>query len=88
MRVAVAIELTDQERATLDGYARGRSTPARLVRRAKIVLQATKGRQYEGIAQENSPRHQQNSLRDAARLLACPLPVGPPRGQMRPVSAG
>lgn len=45
MRVAVAIELADEERATLDGYARGRSTPARLVLRAKIVLKAASGRQ-------------------------------------------
>ena len=52
MRVAVAIELTDQERATLDGYARGRSTPARLVLRAKIVLQAAKGRQNKEIAED------------------------------------
>ncbi|MFO0420658.1 MAG: helix-turn-helix domain-containing protein, partial [Planctomycetota bacterium] len=52
MRVAVAFELTDQERATLDGYARGRSTPARLVLRAKIVLQAAKGRQNKEIAED------------------------------------
>jgi transposase len=48
----VAIELTDQERATLEGYARGRSTPARLVLRAKIVLQAAKGAQNKEIAED------------------------------------
>lgn len=31
MRVAVAIELSDEERATLDRYARGRSTPVRVL---------------------------------------------------------
>lgn len=51
MRVAVAIELADQERAPLDGYARGRSTPARMVLRPKIVLQAVKGRQNKEIAE-------------------------------------
>ena len=43
MRRAVAMELTDDERRTLARYARGRSTPARLVLRAKIVLQAADG---------------------------------------------
>jgi hypothetical protein len=43
MRVAVRIELTDDERAKLEGYARGRSTPARLVLRAKIVLLSADG---------------------------------------------
>ena len=52
MRVAVAIELSDEERATLESYARGRSTPARLVLRAKIVLRAAKGKQNKDIAEE------------------------------------
>ena len=52
MRVAVAIELTDEERARLDSYARGRSTPARLVLRAKIVLKAAAGLQNKDIAKQ------------------------------------
>lgn len=52
MRVAVAIELNEEERATLDRYARGRSTPARLVLRAKIVLRAAKGMENKDIAVE------------------------------------
>lgn len=52
MRVAVAIELTDKERATLTKWSRGRSTPARLVLRAKIVLLAAAGRQNKQIARQ------------------------------------
>jgi transposase len=52
MRVAVAIELTEAERATLERYARGRSTPARLVQRARVVLRAAKGLQNKDIANE------------------------------------
>ena len=52
MRVAVAIELTEKERATLEGYARGRSTPTRLVLRAKIVLRSAKGMDNKDIASE------------------------------------
>lgn len=52
MRVAVAIELNEEERAALDRYARGRSTPARLVLRAKIVLRAAKGMENKDIAVE------------------------------------
>lgn len=52
MRVAIAIELTDAERALLQKWARGRSTPARLVLRAKIVLAAAEGKQNRDIALE------------------------------------
>lgn len=52
MRVAVKIELTDIERATLVKWSRGRSTPARLVQRAKIVLGAADGRANQAIAAE------------------------------------
>lgn len=52
MRIAVAIVLTDEERRTLDRWARGRSTPARLVERAKIVLAAAAGQQSLEIAAE------------------------------------
>ena len=52
MRVAKAITLTDEERVTLTKWARGRSTPARLVLRAKIVLAAAVGRENREIASE------------------------------------
>src|SRR3972149_2334193 len=44
MRVAVPIVLTPKERTTLERWARGRRTPARLVLRAKIVWRADAGR--------------------------------------------
>jgi transposase len=52
MRVAAAVSLTGDERVTLDQWARGRSTPARLVLRAKIVLRAAQGMQNLAIAAE------------------------------------
>lgn len=52
MRVAKAITLTDEERITLTKWARGRSTPARLVVRAQIVLAAAEGRENRDIAQQ------------------------------------
>ena len=45
MRVAPKVTLTDEQRATLRRWARGRTTPMRLVRRAQIVLLAAKGTQ-------------------------------------------
>jgi transposase len=50
MRVAKAITLTDEQRATLTKWTRGRSTPARLVLRARIVLAAAQGRENKDIA--------------------------------------
>lgn len=52
MRVAVSISLTEQERSTLTKWSRGRSTPARLVLRAKIILAAASGRENKDIAAE------------------------------------
>jgi hypothetical protein len=52
MRVAVVIKLTEVERATLESYARGRSTPARLVLRAKIVFRSATGMENKDIAEE------------------------------------
>jgi len=43
LRIAPTIELTDEDRRTLDRWSRGRSTPARLVLRASIVLNAAEG---------------------------------------------
>jgi transposase len=51
-KVAVVIELTDDERKTLIRWSRGRSTPARLVLRAKIVLAAATGQENKHIAIE------------------------------------
>jgi transposase len=50
MRVACAITLTDEQRRTLERWARGRSTPVRLMQRAKIVLMAAEGTQNKDIA--------------------------------------
>ena len=50
MRRAIAIELSDDERTVLQRWARGRSTQARVVLRAKIVLAAAAGRENQEIA--------------------------------------
>jgi len=50
MRVACAIVLTDEEERTLARWARGRSTPARLVLRARIILSAAAGERNKSIA--------------------------------------
>ena len=50
MRVAVKIMVTDEQRATLQRWARGRSTPVRLMQRAQMILQAADGKQNKEIA--------------------------------------
>jgi len=52
MRVAVAITLSDTERKALEKWSRGRSTPARLVKRAQVVLLAAEGWLNHQIAEE------------------------------------
>lgn len=52
MRTAPIIVLSDDERKMLAAWSRGRSTPARLVLRAKIVLAAAEGKTNEAIAAE------------------------------------
>lgn len=52
MRVAPVISLDPQEQSTLESWARGRSTPARLVARANIVLLAAQGLQNKDIASQ------------------------------------
>ena len=52
MRVAPQITLDDKQRQILQRWSRGRSTAARLVLRAKIVLLAAKGKQNKNIASE------------------------------------
>ena len=50
MKTAAKIELTSEERRTLERWSRGRSTPARLVLRARIMLRAADGTQNKDIA--------------------------------------
>ena len=52
MRIACAITLTDKDRAILERWSRSRSTEARLVERARIVLLAAEGRENKDIAVE------------------------------------
>ena len=52
MRVAVTIELTNEERTKLSKYSRGHSTPVRLVKRAQVVLLAAEGKTNAQIAAE------------------------------------
>ena len=52
MRRAVEIELTEEERATLLKWSRGKRTQARVVVRAKIVLAAADGKLNKQIAEE------------------------------------
>jgi len=52
MRVAPKVTLTDEQRAMLRRWARGRTTPMRLVRRAQIVLLAAEGAQNIEIAEQ------------------------------------
>lgn len=52
MRIAPVITLTDEDRQTLQRWARGRTTPARLVLRAAIVLAAAEGKENQAIADD------------------------------------
>ncbi len=56
VRVAAPVTLTEEERSQLDSWARGRSTPARLVLRARIVLAAARGDENEKIARDLGTR--------------------------------
>jgi FixJ family two-component response regulator len=51
MRVAKSITVTDEERVTLQRWARGRRTPVQLMQRAKMILMAANGRQNKEIAE-------------------------------------
>jgi len=50
MRVAPKVIVKDEDRKTLEGWARGRSTPVRQMQRAKIVLLAAEGQDNKDIA--------------------------------------
>jgi hypothetical protein len=60
MRTAKRIDLTDDERATLETWSRGRSTPARLVLRAKIVLAAAAGADGGPIVRRGAGRRRRS----------------------------
>jgi len=51
MRVAAKITVTDEQRPTLQRWARGRSTPVRLMQRARMILMAADGKQNKEIAE-------------------------------------
>lgn len=51
MRVAQRVELSEKETKTLTSWSRGRRTPTRLMKRAKIVLMAAEGQQDKTIAE-------------------------------------
>ena len=72
MRRAIAIELSGDERTLLERWARGRSTQARVVLRAKIVLAAAAGRENQDIAAElNSDPHTVARWRKRFVTLRC-----------------
>ena len=50
MRIAPKVAVTDEERKTLERWARGRSAPVRLMQRAKLVLLAAEGQENQDIA--------------------------------------
>jgi transposase len=52
MRIAPTVAISDEDRPTLEKWSRGRTTPARLVLRAKIILLAAAGRLNKQIAAE------------------------------------
>jgi len=52
MRVAPKVTLNAEQQPTLARWSRGRSTPARLVLRAKIVLRAAEGMRNNDIARD------------------------------------
>jgi len=52
VRIAIAITLNDADREVLQRWERGRSTQARLVLRARIVLAAAEGKDNKTIAAE------------------------------------
>jgi transposase len=52
MRVATAVDLTEDQQQTLQQWARGRSLPARQVERARVILLAAAGKQDLEIASE------------------------------------
>jgi len=86
MRVAPKIELSPDEKTILSKWSRGRSTPARLVLRAKVVLLAAEGVQSREIALRLKTSRQTVGLwrsRFAARRCAG-IEKDAPRGGRHP----
>jgi transposase len=52
MRIAATVNLTDEQLQALEGYARRRATPARVVERSNMILLAAQGKQDIQIAEE------------------------------------
>jgi len=73
MRVAPAVTLAEEQRKTLEQWARGRSLPARLVERSRVVLLAAAGRQDLEIAAELGITNQK-AARWRKRFLKAGLP--------------
>jgi transposase len=69
MRVARPVSLNPEQRKRLEQQARGRSLPARVVERARIVLLTAEGRRDKEIAQELGITAE-NSARWRNRFLA------------------
>lgn len=89
MRIAPKVMLTGDERKTLEQWARGRSTPARLVGRAKIVLLAAEGkenREIAGVTGFTRPTVGLWRTRFATRGIAG-IEKDAPRGGRRPTRA-
>jgi len=86
MRRAIAIELSDCERTMLQRWARGRSTPTRLVQRAKIVLAAAAGRENHDIATDlgTDPHTVSRWRKRFAQLRCAGLEKDAPRGGRPP----
>jgi|GEM_PF-2946553 len=64
MRIAELITLTEDESVILKKWERGRSTPARLVLRAQIVLSAAAGERNDQIASKLGCRRLATTLRE------------------------
>ncbi|HEV2275096.1 MAG TPA: IS630 family transposase [Acidobacteriaceae bacterium] len=54
MRIAAAVELSPEQRQALERMARGRSLPARVVERARVVLLAGDGLENKEIARRTN----------------------------------
>jgi len=82
MRIAQTITLTEEESKTLAGWSRGRRTPVRLMKRAKIVLMAAEGRENKAIAEllGMGPRHVSRWRRRFAEKRLAGIAKDAPRG--------
>ena len=82
MRVAPKVELNPEQAVVLEQRSRGRSIPARVVERSRIILLAAGGKQDKEIASELQISVQK-SARWRARFLACGI-VGLEKDATRP----